>query len=170
MLFLFAFKISQEFPIQLSWPPALPAQLPEHQDGLFLCFEEAVLEDQATFMGLSALQGRLPGDPAYQFLEQAEVHTPEVPSDYCITRLSLFPRVLKPPSYDIAAKSSPNISSLFMSSRLSTVPPSVSSSSTKKLSLMPSMSLLNCLHTIKLPADRGRVMDLLKGVCLVSEK
>lgn len=33
-----------------------------------------------------------------------------------------------------------------------------------------SMSLLNCLHAIKLPAGRGRVMDLLKGVCLVSEK
>lgn len=45
-------------------------------------------------MGLSALQGRLPGDSAYQFLEQAKVHMLEVLSDYCITCSSHFPRVL----------------------------------------------------------------------------
>lgn len=153
MLFLFAFEISQEFPVQPSWPPAIPAQHPEHQDGLFLRFEEAVLEDQATFMGLSALQGRLPGDSAYQFLEQAEVRTLEVLSDYYITCLSHFPQVLKQPSRDTAAKSPQNSSSLFVSSTSSTVLPSVSSSSTsiKKLFLTRSVSLLNCLCPITLP-------------------
>jgi len=40
---------------------------------------------------VSALQGRLPGDSAYQFLEQAKVHMHEVFSDYYITYFSQFP-------------------------------------------------------------------------------
>lgn len=156
ILLLFAFEISQEFPVHSSWPPAIPAQHPEHQDGLFLCFEEAVVEDQATFMGLSALQGRLPGDSAYQFLEQAKVHMLEVLSDYYITRLSHFPQVLKQTSHDTAARSPQNSSSLFVSSRSSTVLPSVSSSSIsiKKLSLTHSVSLRNCLCPSHCPSSR----------------
>lgn len=119
ILFLFAFEISQEFPVQSHWPPAIPAQHPEHQDGLFCRFEEAVLEDQATSMGLSALQGRLPGDSAHQFLKQAEVHMLEILRDYYISCLSHFPQVLNQPSHDSATKSSQNSSSLLRSSRSS---------------------------------------------------
>lgn len=57
-----------------------------------------VLEDQATFMGPSALKGRIPGDSAYQFREQAKVHMLEILSDYFITCFSHFPQVLNQPS------------------------------------------------------------------------
>lgn len=118
---------------------------------------------------VSALQGRLPGDSAYQFLEEAKVRTLEILSGYYITCLSHFPQVLKQPSHDTAAKSPQNCSSLSVSSRSSTALQSVSSSSTsvKKLSLMYSVNLLNCLCPITLPFQQmsGGLQFSWQGLC-----
>lgn len=170
ILFLFAFEISQEFPVQPRWPPAIPAQHPEHQDGLFLCFEEAVLEDQAAFMGLCP-----PGQTPSRFYLPVPwmSRSPHAWSLKWFILLA-FPTSLRFLNNQLMMPQ-PNNPKQLLLTREQQVQHSPSSSQLvqhQHQKVVPhACHNFKCLfHHAALPAEVGRITVLLKGFSLVSEK